>query len=66
MKEVTKASRGFLRPYGMTVEISNEGKYLLFALAFVSGFAVSHILDRLEALAKKIFQVDLEVGAREE
>ena len=36
-------------------QISDEGRYLLFALAFVSGFAVSHLLDRLEELAQKIF-----------
>ncbi len=39
-----------------TEEISDRGRYLLYALAFVSGFSVSHVLDRLEAISKEIFQ----------
>ena len=39
-----------------TDQVSNEGKNLLFAVAFVSGFSVSHVLDRLEAVSRQIFQ----------
>jgi len=39
-----------------SIEISHEGRYLLFALAVVSGFSVSHVLDRLEAISKQFFQ----------
>jgi hypothetical protein len=38
------------------IEISSEGRYLLFALSFLSGFAVSHVLDALEAIARKLFR----------
>jgi hypothetical protein len=38
------------------IEISSEGRYLLFGLAFLSGFAVSHVLDALEAIARKVFR----------
>jgi len=37
------------------VSVSNEGRYLLFALSFISGFSVSHVLNRLEAISKQIF-----------
>ena len=37
-------------------EVSNQGKYLLFALAFVSGFAVGQVLDRLNSVAKEVFE----------
>lgn len=37
-------------------DITTEGKYLLFGLAFLSGFSVSRVLDRLEALAKQLFK----------
>jgi len=40
------------------LSISNEGSYLLFSLAFISGFSVSHALDRLEDISKQIFQKD--------
>jgi len=36
-------------------ELSDQGRYLLFALAFVAGFAVSHVLDRLNSIAKRTF-----------
>lgn len=36
--------------------ISVEGNLLLYSLAFISGFSVSHVLDKLEASAKQIFQ----------
>lgn|GEM_PF-1138084 len=39
-----------------TDQVSVEGKNLLFAVAFVSGFSVSHVLDRLEAVSKQLFQ----------
>jgi len=39
----------------VTVKISNEGRYLLFALSFISGFSVSHVLSRVEAIAEQIF-----------
>jgi len=38
------------------IEISSKGKNLIFAIAFVSGFSVSHVLDRLEAISKQIFK----------
>jgi hypothetical protein len=38
------------------INISSEGRYLLFALSFLSGFAVSHALDALEAIARKLFR----------
>ena len=41
-----------------SLDISNKGKYILFTVAFVSGFSVSHVLDRVEAVAKQIFQAD--------
>lgn len=41
-----------------SLDISNKGKYVLFAVAFISGFSVSHVLDRVEAVAKQIFQSD--------
>jgi hypothetical protein len=40
------------------IEISNEGRYLLFALAFISGFAVSHALDRLNSVARELLQTE--------
>jgi hypothetical protein len=42
------------------IEISDEGRYLLFALAFVAGFAVSQVLDRLNSVAKEIFKASSE------
>jgi hypothetical protein len=39
-----------------TVELSNHGRYLLFALAFVAGFAVSHVLDRVNSIARRTFK----------
>jgi hypothetical protein len=41
---------------GKQIEISSEGRYLLFALSFLSGFAVTHVLDALEAIARKVFR----------
>ena len=38
-----------------SAELSDQGRYLLFALAFVAGFAVSHVLDRLNSIAKRTF-----------
>lgn len=40
------------------VKMSAEGRYLLCALSFVSGFSVSHALDRLNVLAKQFFQAE--------
>ena len=37
------------------IQISSEGTFMLYALAFISGFSVSHVLDRVEGLAKQIF-----------
>ena len=48
------------------VEVSNEGRVLLYALAFVSGFAVSHVLDSLEAVARKVFRADSGSVGKEE
>ncbi len=39
-----------------SIQISDEGRYLLLGLAVVSGFSVSHVLDRLEAISKQFFQ----------
>jgi len=39
-----------------SLQISSEGRYLLYALSFISGFAVSNVLDRLGELAEQIFQ----------
>lgn len=41
---------------GEGMQIADHGRYLLFGLAFVSGFAVSHVLDRLDAVAKQAFR----------
>jgi len=38
------------------VGISKEGHLLLYGLAFVSGYAVSQVLDRLNTIAKQLFQ----------
>jgi hypothetical protein len=38
------------------IEFSNHGRYLLFAIALVSGFSVSHVLDRLNAVSKQVFR----------
>ena len=35
--------------------ISDEGQFVLYALAFIAGFSVTHVLDRLEAVAKQTF-----------
>jgi len=40
------------------IQISEEGRYLLLALAFVSGFAVSQVLDRLNSVAKEMFKAN--------
>jgi hypothetical protein len=37
------------------IQISSNGKYLLYALSFMAGFSVSQALDRLNALAKQVF-----------
>lgn len=47
-----------------TLQISNKGQYLLYAIAFLSGFSVSHVLDRLEAISKQIFQLGEEPSTR--
>ncbi len=39
------------------LEISGEGVLLLYAVALLSGFSVTHVLDRLEAISKQIFHV---------
>jgi len=38
--------------------ISLKGKYLLFAISFLSGFSSSHVLDRLEQISKDVFRSD--------
>lgn len=40
------------------IEMSDHGRYLLFGLAFVAGFSVSHVLDRLNTIAKQVFKVE--------
>ena len=37
-------------------DISDKGRHLRYALSFVSGFAVSHVLDRLNAVASQVFK----------
>lgn len=49
-----------------SLEISNKGKYLLFAVSFVSGFSVSHVLDRVDAVSKQIFQTTQKSKQRED
>lgn len=41
-------------------EISGQGRYLIYGLAFLAGFSVGHALDRLDALAKEMFQTSSE------
>ena len=38
------------------IQITIEGSLLLYAIAVMSGYAVSHVLDRLEELSKQLFQ----------
>lgn len=38
------------------IQISTQGRYLLVALSFVSGFSVSHVLDRLDAVSRQVFK----------
>jgi len=38
------------------IQLSNHGRYLLFGLALVSGFSVSHVLNRLNSVAKQVFK----------
>lgn len=40
------------------VDLSAKGIYFLYAFAFLSGFSVSHVLDRLENVSKQIFSKD--------
>ena len=40
------------------ITLSNQGRYLLYALSFVSGFSVSHVLDRLNSLARQAFKAE--------
>ena len=47
------------------LEISTEGRFLLYALAFVSGFSVSQVLDRLDAVARQLFQSRVDETGRE-
>ena len=49
-----------------SLEISSKGKYLLFAVSFVSGFSVSHVLDRVDAVSKQIFQTNQKSKQRED
>jgi hypothetical protein len=37
------------------IAISGEGRILLFAIAFLTGFSVSDVLDRLSSTAKQMF-----------
>lgn len=41
---------------GDTINVSDVGALVLYALAFISGFAVSNVFDRLGAVAKEIFR----------
>jgi len=37
-------------------QISGQGQHLIYALALLAGFSVSHTLDRLDALARELFR----------
>jgi hypothetical protein len=37
-------------------QVSSEGRFALYALALIAGFAVSHVLDRIEAVARQTFK----------
>jgi len=39
-----------------TIQLSNQGRYLLYGVAFLCGFSVSHVLDRLNSIAKQAFR----------
>lgn len=39
-----------------SVPISEGGRYLLYASAFLVGFATSQVLDLLEAIAQRVFR----------
>jgi hypothetical protein len=41
-------------------QISTKGRYVIYGLSFMSGFAVSHVLDRLNAVSKQVFKVQPE------
>jgi hypothetical protein len=38
-----------------TVQISPQGRYALYAVAFFAGYSVSHVLDRLNTFSKHAF-----------
>ena len=40
---------------GDSIELSQSGMMVLYALAAVAGFAVTHLLDRMSAIAERIF-----------
>ncbi len=41
---------------GNQIDFSPQGQYLLYSIALISGFSVSHVLDRLENVSKQMFQ----------
>lgn len=45
-------------------QISTKGRYFLFALAFMSGFSVSDVLDRLSAVSKQLFDAKSNINLK--
>ena len=35
--------------------LSDQGRYLLFGIAYLAGFSVSHVLDRLNSISRQVF-----------
>lgn len=46
------------------MKISTKGKYFLFALAFLSGFSVSDVLDRLSAVSRQLFDAKSNINIK--
>jgi hypothetical protein len=38
------------------LDLASEGRMLLYALAFVSGYAVSNVLNRVEVVSRRVFR----------
>jgi len=38
------------------IDISTEGRMLMYAIAFVAGYAVSDVMDRVEAISRNMFK----------
>jgi hypothetical protein len=46
------------------MQISTKGKYFLFAFAFLSGFSVSDVLDRLSSVSKQLFEAKSNINIK--